>query len=245
MNNGNVRSEMKYIIDKEIFNKILNDILPNVKPSEFFEQRIHNVYYDNDHDGVIRKSRDQRDYKEKMRVRAYEASDGFYKNAFMELKKKYKGITYKRRLKVPLDTINQMFKEKKLFPDIEESQATKEMKFFIQKHDCFPKVYISYNRKTYVTTGEEDMRITFDSEIFTRAVNLQLNSNSEDVIHENKDLVIMELKINGSMALWFANILKKYNVCPCPYSKYGKIVLSGVLAIEYDEENDMEKDIYV
>lgn len=234
MNNGNIRKEMKYIINKEISKNLIEEINNYVKPSDFFFQRIHNVYYDNDYYGVISRSKNSSEFKEKLRIRTYEMPSGFVKDAYVELKKKFKGITYKRRIKLKLNIVEEMFEKNDLFPVMPDGQIKQEVVYFQQKTKCFPKVYISYNRHAYVCSDGSDMRITFDSDIFTREKNLSLKTNEEDILFGHEELVIMEVKVNGSMPIWFTNVLNKYSICPTSYSKYAKIIASDILELDID-----------
>lgn len=58
---------------------------------------ISSLYYDTPHNLIIGRSMEKPTYKEKLRVRAYgtPAADD---TVFVELKKKCRGITYKRRI---------------------------------------------------------------------------------------------------------------------------------------------------
>lgn len=54
---------------------------------------------------------------------------------------------------------------------------------------------------------DPDFRVTFDREITTRRTDLELSSGSygEQLLHP--DEVLMEIKINGAIPKWFADIL--------------------------------------
>ena len=71
-------------------------------PDEYGDSTICNIYYDTADYRLIRASLEKPAYKEKLRLRSY----GVTKpggEVFLELKKKYKGIVYKRRITLPED----------------------------------------------------------------------------------------------------------------------------------------------
>ena len=58
---------------------------------------IQNIYFDTENYRLIRRSIEKPDYKEKLRVRHYANKDEEHK-VFVEIKKKYDKVVYKRRL---------------------------------------------------------------------------------------------------------------------------------------------------
>lgn len=237
MNNGNIRKEMKYIIDKEMFDELIVDLSEYLVPSDFFKQRIHNIYYDNDHNGIIMKSKESKNFKEKLRIRTYEHDGVMVNDAYIELKKKYNGITYKRRIKTTNVAVKQMFDDDLLLPIVDDSQIKSEVLHFINKNQCRPKLYLSYYRTAYVCKDESDMRITFDSNILTRRKNLSLGTNDDDILYADNKFVIMEVKVNGSFPLWFVDALNNHGLCPTSYSKYATILASGILSVEHLDDD--------
>ena len=71
-------------------------------PDEHGESTICNTYYDTADYRLIRASLEKPAYKEKLRLRSYGATEPGGE-VFLELKKKYKGIVYKRRITLPED----------------------------------------------------------------------------------------------------------------------------------------------
>ena len=76
-------------------------IKSRMRPDEHGESTICNVYYDTPDYLLVRRSLDHPVYKEKIRMRSYGPA---YEDdpVFLELKKKYKGVVYKRRISLPL-----------------------------------------------------------------------------------------------------------------------------------------------
>ena len=71
-------------------------------PDEHGESTICNIYYDTADYRLIRASLEKPAYKEKLRLRSYGVTEPGGE-VFLELKKKYKGIVYKRRITLPED----------------------------------------------------------------------------------------------------------------------------------------------
>ena len=91
------RYEKKYFITPQQQEYLLFLMQSYIKADEFQNYPICNIYYDTDNWQLIRASIDKPVYKEKLRVRSYgvpKKDDEVY----IELKKKYMGIVYKRRI---------------------------------------------------------------------------------------------------------------------------------------------------
>ena len=71
-------------------------------PDKYGESTICNIYYDTADYRLIRASLEKPAYKEKLRLRSYGVTEPGGE-VFLELKKKYKGIVYKRRITPPED----------------------------------------------------------------------------------------------------------------------------------------------
>ena len=94
------RYEKKYMLTPDQQRFLLDGMRPYMQADDYGEYTICNVYYDTDDWQLVRASIEKPVYKEKLRVRSYgvPAADG---SVFVELKKKYDGVVYKRRIVVP------------------------------------------------------------------------------------------------------------------------------------------------
>ena len=91
------RYESKYFTDSRQYAGVLHTFERYAEPDRYGRSRICSVYYDTPDRRLIRASLEKPVYKEKQRLRAYSVPrDG--SSAFIEIKKKYKGIVYKRRI---------------------------------------------------------------------------------------------------------------------------------------------------
>ena len=96
------RVEKKYRLDAGQYRRLLARIGEFVQPDRFAESLIGNIYYDTPDSRLIRTSLEKPVYKEKLRLRSYGVTEPGGE-VFLELKKKYKGIVYKRRITLPED----------------------------------------------------------------------------------------------------------------------------------------------
>ena len=102
MKNNNVfeRYEIKYLVTGSQRRTLMDEMQRHMKPDEYGKSTICNVYYDTPDFYLIRRSLEKPVYKEKLRVRSYgTAASG--DSVFVELKKKYQEVVYKRRVSLP------------------------------------------------------------------------------------------------------------------------------------------------
>lgn len=219
------RQEKKYMIDDQTYNKLNIMLAKYMKPDEYSKDggfySISNLYYDTDNDSLIRKSIMKPAYKEKLRLRAY-GTPGMESKAFVEIKKKYKGIVNKRRTTMTLKEAK-AYLDKDIKPQSKgiNQQVIREIDYFKDFYGLKPKVYISYDRRAYFGIEDDSFRVTFDTNIQTRRVDLKLESGTygEQLLEPGKWL--MEVKISGATPTWFTNILSELKIYPVSFSKYG------------------------
>ena len=96
------RRELKYRITDAQRAELEAAFGARMVPDEHGESTICNIYYDTADYRLIRASLEKPAYKEKLRLRSYGATEPGGE-VFLELKKKYKGIVYKRRITLPED----------------------------------------------------------------------------------------------------------------------------------------------
>ena len=94
------RYELKYMLTCEQKKKVLVAMEPYMKLDKYGRTTIRNLYYDTDTYLLIRRSIEKPTYKEKLRIRSYSKADAD-STVFVELKKKYKHVVYKRRISLP------------------------------------------------------------------------------------------------------------------------------------------------
>ena len=99
------RIEKKYLISPAQYSCLMTLIGNRLIPDKWGKSTVLSIYFDTEENLIIRNSIDAKAYKEKLRLRSY----GMAKEnttVFLELKKKYKGVVYKRRRYAPGRKIN-------------------------------------------------------------------------------------------------------------------------------------------
>ena len=96
------RYEMKYMLTRAQKAALLQVMAPYMALDRFGRTTICNLYYDTDSYRLIRRSLEKPAYKEKLRVRSYGTATETGP-VFVELKKKYQDVVYKRRVSLPQD----------------------------------------------------------------------------------------------------------------------------------------------
>lgn len=215
------RYEIKYLLDRKQKEKILKAMEPYMQLDHYGRSTIRNVYYDTDNYQLIRRSLEKPVYKEKFRVRSYSQA-GPEDNVFVELKKKYEGIVYKRRVDMAEERAKEYLAGRAAAPV--ETQITHEMDYFLQFYQTLaPRVFISYEREAYFTKEKSSFRVTFDENILWRESDLSLRKGiyGESILQPGQTL--MEIKTPGGIPLWMVRVLSEEGIRRTSFSKYGTV----------------------
>lgn len=214
------RVEKKYLLTEEQKRLLMEKIADFVEPDLFPHSDISNIYYDTVDNELIRRSMDKPIYKEKLRLRTYGivAADS---QAFIEIKKKYKGIVYKRRVMLPLQEAEGYLNDGRR--PAAWSQVLEEVDYFRQCYHPIPRLFLSYERDSFVARDEFEVRITFDTNLRSRREELQLEKNLGGQALLEKDTWIMEIKVPMAYPLWLTKALSELKLYPISFSKYGTV----------------------
>ncbi|MFU0827217.1 MAG: VTC domain-containing protein [Lachnoclostridium sp.] len=229
------RYEKKYLLEPEKYEILINRLQDYMKIDAYGLITICNIYFDTPDHRLIRASLEKPVYKEKLRLRSYgvpEKGDP----AFIELKKKYKGIVYKRRIKTDLASAEVYLYQSK--QTLEEGQIKNEIDWFLKFYsDIRPSMYISYDRIAMYGLEDKDLRVTFDSNITWREEDLWLEHGIWGNSLLEKDEKLMEVKISKAMPIWMAKLFDELKIYPTSFSKYGKSYLESLT-----KRNKVRKD---
>ncbi len=213
------RYELKYMMTKEVQQQLLEDMKDYMQLDMYGHTTIRNIYYDTDSYRLIRRSLEKPSYKEKLRIRSY-AQTKSDDPVFVELKKKYNSIVYKRRLTIADTEAQHAFSTGEKLPV--NSQIGDEIEYFRDFYETLkPAVFLSYERDAYFSLDGSDFRVTFDSNILYRTSDFSLGSDIYGYPLLDDDAVLMEIKTGLGMPLWMSALLAKYKIYRTSYSKYG------------------------
>ena len=222
------RYEFKYLMDFRQMQAVLAAMEPYMVPDEYSHSSIRNLYLDTPDFRLIRRSQEKPVYKEKLRVRSYGRA-GAKENVFVELKKKYCSVVYKRRISMPQDQALACVAGTERWPD---SQIGAELAYAADFYKTLrPAVFLSYERESFRGIEDKDFRVTFDTEIRYRQYELTLDSHTWGIPIIAHDQVLMELKVAGGLPLWMVHVLSEQGLFKTSFSKYGTayqdILLTG------------------
>ncbi|MGN0374169.1 MAG: polyphosphate polymerase domain-containing protein [Butyrivibrio sp.] len=219
------RYEQKFMVNHEAYEMLTEQLRQYTVPDEHSRDggfySICNIYYDTDDDYLIRKSVESPVYKEKLRLRAYGRPDED-SEAFIEIKKKFKGNVNKRRIILPLhEAVDYL--DRDILPDSidSNSQIFREIDYMKRMRRLVPKVYIFYNRRAFYGIEDSDLRITFDTDILARRTDLNLMSQPKGRPILKEGYHLMEIKVSKAVPLWLSDLLSEHGLYKTSFSKYG------------------------
>ncbi len=213
------RYELKYLLTKQQKEQILHAMAPYMKLDDYGRAVIRNLYFDTDTYRLIRRSLERPVYKEKLRVRSYQRV-GPEDPVFVELKKKYQSVVYKRRLVLPEAQVMASFRDGTPLPV--RSQIADEIEYSRAYYKTLrPVVFLSYEREAYCTLDGGDFRVTFDENILYREGDLSLKSEVYGNPLLGKCQTLMEIKTSGGIPLWMSHALAQQQLFKTSFSKYG------------------------
>ncbi len=212
------RIEKKYLLTEAQYEALFQRIGAHLKPDEYGRSTVLSLYLDTPDRRIIRNSIEAVDYKEKLRLRSY-GTAGADATVFLELKKKFGGVVYKRRAAMSLAEAERYLRQgEKPF----ESQIMSEIDWAMKLYDQ-PKgaMLIACEREAWFDEAHPDLRLTFDRNIRYRETELRLDRGSAGIGLLPKDTVLLEIKTAGAMPLWLADALDAEKILPGSFSKYG------------------------
>ena len=219
------RVEKKYRLNPHQKDALLSLIRERLEPDLHGRNTICSLYLDTPDHRLIRQSIAARTYKEKLRLRSY-GTPGPDDLVFLEIKKKFKGVVYKRRESMPLHQAMAYIQQGEKPVD---SQIMREidyaMHFYGQPQ---PAMLIAYEREAYFCPEVPTLRITFDTGVRFREENLRLDAGHHGTALLPDDVILMEVKTDGAMPLWLAHALDECRLFPSSFSKYGTAYLRSL-----------------
>lgn len=219
------RIEKKYVLTKEKKDLLLERIKEHLVPDEYGPSTICNIYFDTVNHDLIRTSMDKPIYKEKVRLRSYNVPNEDSK-VFLEIKKKYDGIVYKRRILGKLSDIEAYIEKGETFNCNE--QILHELEYCFKFYKLEPMLYLAYDRIAYYDKDDKNFRITFDTNLVSRETDLKLESGIYGDLISDANTYIMEVKSTGGLPLWFVKIINELEIYPSSFSKYGKVYMTSL-----------------
>ncbi len=222
------RVEKKYSMTTDQRDAFLSEFQEYLVPDAYGKSTVCSLYLDTPDRRIIRQSVDAKGfdkpaYKEKLRLRSYGTPNGDT-NVFFEVKKKFKGVVYKRRVVLPLSKAIVYLNggEKPM-----ESQIMNEIDWAMHFYGHpKPSMLLSCEREAYTLRDNPHLRLTFDTNLRYRETELDLSAGSHGIKLLPDNAVLMEVKTGGAMPLWLARGLDRHGLYPASFSKYGTAYLN-------------------
>lgn len=236
------RYEVKYLITKEEKEALCKFMEDYMEPDAFGKSTIRNIYYDTPDKLLIRRSLEKPKYKEKLRVRSYtQAKED--SQVFVEIKKKYKGVVYKRRMDLGESTAKNYLRGNLSLLD--KNQISREIDYLMTCYgNVEPAIFLSYDREAYFSKTDSNFRMTFDENLIIRDYDMSLTSPvyGESDMLDGK--VILEVKTVFGMPEWLLDFFSENKIYKTSFSKYGNAYMKFLLPkyLKDSSSNRKEKD---
>ena len=242
------RFETKFLINYDQRKLMEEGMKEYMTPDPHGQSTICNIYYDTPDYRLIRHSLEKPIYKEKLRLRSYgkvTSTD----DVFLELKKKYDGVVYKRRIELSENMATAYMAGKVKdgtslwLTDKREQQIAKEIDYFKSFYENLaPSVYLNYDRCAYFSKTDPNLRLTFDRHIRWRNTDMSLTSDPGGLDLLEKGYSLMEIKTAQGIPMWMVKILNEGDMKKANFSKYGKAYES---ILNYEKNGlDSRKELY-
>ena len=214
------RTEIKYLLSQEQLDRLMPVMEEFARVDAYGKTRINNIYFDTPDHRLIRTSLEKPVYKEKLRLRTYGKTEDDT-NSFIEIKKKYEGIVYKRRISAPYrKALDYLTLSQNL---IEDSQIAREIEAFKLVYiNLRPSMKICYDRIAMAGTADPDFRVTFDTNLQWNSDNMDLRDETDGIQLLAPGQYMMEIKVANSMPMELARRLSELEIYPASFSKYGR-----------------------
>lgn len=224
------RNEKKYLLTEQQYQELRELVSPYLEEDEYGHSTICTIYYDTADYELIRASIEKPIYKEKLRLRSYgvPTEDTI---VFIEIKKKYNGIVYKRRIGLPFVEAVQSLEQGYIEPVPGQEQISSEINYFFQRYSNLlkPAVFLAYDRDAFRGIDDKDLRMTFDFDIRSRQDRLSLAAGDDGSNFFQNGEVMLEIKTIGAYPFWLIHALEQCGIYPASFSKYGNIYQRYIL----------------
>lgn len=219
------RYEKKYLLTESEYRRMRELLSEYFSEDRYGYSTVSSLYFDSDDFELIRRSIEKPIYKEKLRLRGY-GKISRDSTLFLEIKKKYRGVVYKRRVEIDCGEAARWINSGETpLPHAAApnwAQIMSEIDYMRSRNSLSPKILIAYDRIALVGREDTALRITFDGNIRCRTADLDLTHGSYGEPILPHGMRLMEIKVPGAFPLWLSEILDREKIYPTSFSKYGR-----------------------
>ena len=219
------RYETKYMLTRPQKAKLISIMKEHMEADCHGRSSILSLYLDTPDFLLVRRSIEKPLYKEKLRIRSYGVADadGI---VFLELKKKFNSVVYKRREEMSEKQLEQYLETQ---VPCKHTQIMRELDYSMHRYgNPSPSILISYEREAFFGTNDSEFRMTFDENILWRDYDLSLCSPIYGTSLLQPGQILLEVKTANAVPLWLVHFLSANNIRSVSFSKYGKAYLTKI-----------------
>jgi hypothetical protein len=230
------RYELKYLIPLSLVGPISKhieaycemDYYSEISSDHFY--CINSLYLDSPNHFLFRSKEDSGNFRFNVRIRSYgESPRAPY---FFEVKYKLGEFVKKKRAKISHPNWAEIA-EFSLFPEDMDPASAGNLNDFHSvklKYNLEPSILTQYRRKAYISNVDDYARITFDRDLrFQETTDWNVNPSESQMSHYDApelfgnagESVILELKCEKKVPLWFLDLIRKFDLMRSGFSKFG------------------------
>lgn len=216
------RVERKFLLTPRQYEGLMRVLPEYMQVDQYGESTILSLYLDTEDSLLIRRSLEKPVYKEKLRLRSYGVPREM-DNVFLEVKKKVRGVVYKRRICLPLAQAMECLAQGSV--PAAGGQIGREIAYMLRRYRLRPAVLLAYDRTAYaeLEPSPNRLRITIDRDIRSRQTDLDLRLGSAGESLLAPGMRLMEIKTAHAIPLWLCAALDQNEIRPTSFSKYGRV----------------------
>lgn len=216
------RVERKFLLTPRQYEGLMRVLPEYMQADQYGESTILSLYLDTEDSLLIRRSLEKPVYKEKLRLRSYGVPREM-DNVFLEVKKKVRGVVYKRRICLPLAQAMECLAQGSV--PAAGGQIGREIAYMLRRYRLRPAVLLAYDRTAYaeLEPSPNRLRITIDRDIRSRQTDLDLRLGSAGESLLAPGMRLMEIKTAHAIPLWLCAALDQNEIRPTSFSKYGRV----------------------
>lgn len=220
------RFELKYLLSREQAASLATGVSPyldedaNGAGSAY---AITSLYYDTVDLRCYWEKIDGLRYRRKLRIRHYlgQAELRAETPVYVEVKQRVNRTVQKRRAPFPYAAAVALCAGEEIEYDSARGPFVREVQAFVGTQRLQPASITSYFRRALVgTVHDPGLRITFDTDIRYRSVDLDLGSRSPGRHMVHPERVLLEVKANQRIPRWLAGLVGEFNAQVIRISKY-------------------------
>ena len=230
------RFELKYIIDETTAYGVRNFVAGHLEPDEHAKNKpdgayaVQSLYCDSPVLTLDQQTRQGLKYRFKLRVRFYDGQKDH--PVFLEIKRRVTDVICKERSGITREGVECLVdggipNESHLYKkgDMKSAKALQNFISLYKSIDGKGCLYVCYMREAYVSPNSNQVRVTFDRELFGSSYD-RTNSMSFQTGGKKPNVggVILELKFTDRFPPWMRELVLAFNLQRCSAAKYNMCI---------------------